>query len=98
MKVLRGKYFEDEDGVWQKIEVELTEDDLLSEEAEAPDHTKPTLLEIRAEQYINAFLAREGVISEEQLADKKNSLSSLRTMILSTPALRRKRVEDVTQA
>ena len=98
MKVLRGKYFEGEDGVWQKIEVELSENDLLAEEEDAPAHTKPTLLEIRAEQYINSFLAREGIISDEELENKKNSLSSLRTMILSTPVLRRKRVEHVPEA
>lgn len=66
MRVMRGKYFEADDGFWEKIEIELQDDDLTDEELAVPQHLRPQLLELKAELNMIAFLERKGVMDSDE--------------------------------
>lgn len=66
MRIMRGKYFEAQDGFWEKIEIELEDDDLTEEELTVPQHLRPQLLELKAELNMIAFLERKGVLSPQE--------------------------------
>lgn len=66
MKVTRGRTFE-KDGAWEKLEVELTTEDLLPTEAALEAHLQPLLLEIRADQQLVSFTHRLGEMSDEDM-------------------------------
>jgi hypothetical protein len=96
MKVTRGKSFETQptsDGgfwkrgkvlsVWEKIEVELDDADLLPEEKAIEAHLQPLLLEIRAEQQLIMFLRRVGHITKEEAEEQSAQLKAARRSVLS---------------
>jgi hypothetical protein len=85
MRVMRGKTFEGNKGVWEKIEVELDFNDLLPDELAAPKQIQLQLLEIRADRNLILFMSRHDRITKkeaaallEELQDYKNSLLSIR--------------------
>jgi len=88
MKITRAKSFEDKDGNWQKFEIELTDDDLIPMELEANPAVQFTLLEIKAEQCLNAFLLRIGELDEDKAIETSNMLQEFRKSLLETPTLK----------
>lgn len=88
MRIVRAKSFEDRNGDWQKIEVEMTSDDLLKEELEASAASQPTLLELRAELFIIASMHRLGNISSEEAQKLAENIEQIRLALLGSPALR----------
>ena len=83
MRVMRGKTFEGEKGVWEKIEVELDTDDLLPEEQIAADQVKLQLLEIRADKHLLLFLSRSNKISKDDAQQQLKELNEYRDKLLS---------------
>lgn len=81
MKVTRGRTFELE-GVWEKVEVELTTDDLLPEESAVEAHLRPLLLEIRADQQIVSFAHRLGSIDDVKAREASDALKAARRRVL----------------
>lgn len=74
MRIMRGKYFEGPNGHWEKIEIELDRDDLTEDELRVPEHLRPQLLELRAEQHLLASLVRQGAVSKEEAITKGREL------------------------
>jgi hypothetical protein len=83
MKVTRGRSFQNEAGSWEKLEVELTTDDLLTEEISIEKHLHPLMLEIRADQQIVSFSHRLGNISEAQAKAESEKLKVARKRVLA---------------
>ncbi|MCW4026121.1 MAG: hypothetical protein NWE76_01390 [Candidatus Bathyarchaeota archaeon] len=94
MRVVRGRSFVDDAGVWHKVEVELSSDDLLPEEQKSGLSSHATLLELRAEQYVLASLTRSGFITEAQAKEEIVYINSIRDSLISKPTLRKKSHED----
>lgn len=82
MKVTRGRTFE-KDGAWEKLEVELSTDDLLPAEAALEPHLQPLLLEIRADQQLVSFTHRLGEMSDEDMREASLALRQARRRVLS---------------
>jgi len=85
MRVMRGKTFEGNKGVWEKIEVELDSGDLLQDEMDAPKQIQLQLLEIRADKNLILFMKRHNRISKKEaealiaeLAEYKKQLISIK--------------------
>lgn len=74
MRIMRGKYFEAPNGFWEKIEIELDRDDLTEDELRVPEHLRPQLLELRAEQHLLASLVRQGVMTQQEAIEKGRQL------------------------
>ena len=83
MRVMRGKTFEGEKGVWEKIEVELDTNDLLPDEQTAADQVKLQLLEIRADKHLLLFLSRANKIPKEEAQSQLKSLNDYRDKLLN---------------
>ena len=81
MRVVRGRTFE-KDGVWDKLEVELDQNDLLPAEKSARAQVQPLLLEVRAEQQLIAFLSRAGQISLSEASEASAALKKQRENLL----------------
>lgn len=90
MKVIRGKSYEDADGNWNKIEIELTEADLSPEELKAAETAQPVLLELRAETYLVSFLVNNKAMSPEKGRDLMEYFGRIREGFIGTPTLRSK--------
>ena len=90
MKVIRGKSYEDDDGNWNKIEIELTEDDLSLEEGKASETAKPILLELKAETYIVSFLVNNKAIPAQKGKELIDYYNTIRAGFIGTPTLNRK--------
>lgn len=88
MRVVRAKSFEDKNGDWQKIEIEMTSDDLLKEELDASPASRPTLLELRAELFLIASMHRLGNISAAEAQKSAENIEQIRAALLGSPALR----------
>lgn len=83
MKVTRGRTFE-KDGAWEKLEVELTTEDLLPTEAALEAHLQPLLLEIRADQQLVSFTHRLGEMSDEDMRAASLALREARRRLVAT--------------
>lgn len=81
MKVTRGRTFE-KDGAWEKLEVELSTDDLLPEEAALEPNLQPLLLEIRADQQLVSFAHRLGAMSSEDMHEASKVLREARRRVV----------------
>jgi hypothetical protein len=77
MRVMRGKSFEN-DGIWEKLEIELDGSDLLPIEANAPLHVQPMLLELRAEQHLVTFMYRKGYYTMVEAKDVADEIKQRR--------------------
>lgn len=82
MKVTRGRTFE-KDGAWEKLEVELSTDDLLPAEAALEAHLQPLLLEIRADQQLVSFTHRLGEMSNEDMREASRELREARRRVVA---------------
>lgn len=81
MKVTRGRTFE-KDGAWEKLEVELSTDDLLPEEAALEPNLQPLLLEIRADQQLVSFSHRLGAMPTTEMREASEVLREARRRVV----------------
>ena len=94
MRVMRGKTFEGNKGVWEKIEVELDSNDLLPDEIDAPKQIQLQLLEIRADRNLILFMSRHDRITKKEATKLLSELQDYKKDLLSIgskPELRRRK-------
>ncbi len=81
MRVVRSKTFQNA-GVWEKVEVELDDADLLPDELAAAPHVQPQLLEIRIDKHLTMHLLRNGFLTKEEASQKLAELDSYRSTLV----------------
>lgn len=82
MRVVRSTTFEVAVGVWEKIEVELDETDLLPEEEAAAIHVRPQLLENRIDKHIVMTMLRRGHLTKDEAAEQIQELDAIRSTLI----------------
>lgn len=82
MRVVRSTTFQVAKGVWEKIEVELDDADLLPDELAAAPHVQPQLLELRIEKHLAMHLLRAGELTKDEVTQKLAELDSYRASLL----------------
>lgn len=97
MKVTRSTTFQNELGHWEKVEIELGNDDFLLDEESAPQPIKVQLLENRIDKYIVLHMLRQGQLTKEDAAERVQSLDAFRVSLLSLkpkPVLKRREAQS----
>lgn len=89
MRVSYGKTFENADGEWERVEFELTGDDLLPSEKKANQTGHPMLLALRAEQNLWFFLRSNGYVTDDEANEKFASITKQREQLVGVPALKK---------
>jgi len=70
MKVARGKTFQNENGVWEKIEIELDTSDLLPDELAASEQVQAQLLEARIDKHLIMHLYRHNQLTKDEATEQ----------------------------